>query len=136
MVNGPAKGSAAATALSSSSLSGGKTSSSMIGPALVASTCGKVWSLGSLSLKSTVCGAGVSTLSRLASSDCGPLGSLILFSLSKENLTSDEVSECPLANLRLGLSVQVKIVGAENSQRCAMSGLSSPLPGTKFIRYG
>jgi len=31
-------------------------------------------------LKSTVNGSGASTLSRLASSDCGPLGSLILFS--------------------------------------------------------
>ena len=108
----------------------------MIGPALVASTWGKVWSSGSFSMKSTVNGSGVSTLSRLASSDCGPLGSLMAFSLSMENLTSEDVSACPLANLRFGLSLQVKVVGAVKSQRCAMSGFSSPLPGTKFIRNG
>ena len=105
--NGPANGSASAIAESSSSLSAGNTSSSMTGPALVASTCGKVWSLGNFRVKFTVSGSGVAMLSRLASSDWGPLGSSIVRSRSNENLTSADVRSWPLANVRFGFSTQV-----------------------------
>ncbi|SKT95336.1 Uncharacterised protein [Mycobacteroides abscessus subsp. abscessus] len=92
--------------------------------------------MGSLSRKSTVRSSGVSTRSRLASSDCGPLGSLITRSRSYENFTSDEVSSCPLANTEPGLSVQRYSVGFSNPHPAARSGLRSPVPGVKFIRNG
>jgi hypothetical protein len=49
---------------------------------------GQIWSLPFFSVKTTVVGSGAAVLSRLPSSDAGPLGSLILTMRSKENFTT------------------------------------------------
>src|SRR3954451_13079257 len=122
--------------LSGVTLSAEKTCSSTIGPAGLESTCGNVWSFGTFSLKTTVVLSGVETLSRFASSDAGPFGSLILIWRSNVNLTSDEVRSWPLANLRPGFSLTVYSVGDVKSALSAMSGLTSGLPYGVFRRNG
>ncbi len=67
---------------------------------------GKVAS-GDLSLKTTVFSSGVSTLSSMGNMIAGPASSLIFSMRSKENLTSSEVSESPLLNLRPSLRVHL-----------------------------
>src|SRR6478735_19325 len=122
--------------LSGVTLSALKTCSSTIGPAGLDSTWAKVWSFATFSLKTTVVSSGVSTLSRLASSDAGPFGSLIFFWRSKVNLTSEEVRSWPLANVRPDLSFTVYSFGEVNSALSAMSGLTSGLPYGEFRRNG
>jgi hypothetical protein len=78
-------------------------------------------------VKTTVESSLAATDFRFASSEAGPLGSAILTTRSIENLTSEEVSAWPLANLRPGFSLTVYSVGVVNDADSAMSGLASAL---------
>ncbi|MCY1250319.1 hypothetical protein D9M72_639480 [compost metagenome] len=89
-----------------------------------------------LSLKTTVESSLAVTDSRLPRSEAGPLSSAILTTRSMENFTSEEVSACPLANLRSDLSLTVYSVGLVNSADSAISGVASAVPGLAFSRNG
>src|SRR5215204_3808772 len=106
-----------------------------MGPAEVTSTWPNVWSLGELSVKTTVLSSLASTDFMLPSSDAGPLGSLILTMRLKENATSDAVRALPLANFRPSLIVQTYSVGCAKSHFDAASGVSVVLPAGKLRRY-
>src|SRR4051812_12236340 len=115
---------------------GEKTCSSTIGPASLESTCLKVTSFGTFTVNTTVEASGTSTLTRFASSEEGPFGSLIFTWRSKLNLTSDEVRSWPFAHFKPGLSLTVNSVGDEKSPDSAMLGATSGLPTGLSNRNG
>jgi hypothetical protein len=110
--------------------------SSTMGPAGLERTPTKVWSFAAFSLKMTVSGSGAETLSTLPSRYDGPFASAILVWRSNENLTSDDVSLWPLANVRPGLSLTVNVVGVVNLPDCAISGVGVDEPTGESNRYG
>ncbi len=112
MTYGPANALPLTMSASGVSASAEKTCSSTIGPAGLDRIWGKTWSLADLRWKTTVVGSGASTLSRLYSSELGPLPSSapeapIAIIRSKLNFTSEDVRSSPLANFSPGLSLTV-----------------------------
>lgn len=91
-------------------------------------TCGNSVSLADLRVNTTVAGSGAATDPRLWSSEEGPFLSAIASCRSKLNLTSEEVSSCPLANFRPGFSVTVQVVGSVSAIADARSGDTSDEP--------
>ena len=107
-----------------------------MGPTGEVRTCGKVWSLATLSLKTTVVASGASMDSTLPSKADGPFGSAIFSCRSKVNFTSLESRSCPLAHFSPLLSLTVYSVGVVNSADSAKLIDGSGLPGSEFSRNG